>query len=166
LKADVRGAFTQCVFGCAEARAHQLKARQQSTNMSYTVFVQKFANGEPSAFPFALVVSILQRYGDVGDAGGRLEFTPADDDLCEVGFVGGSEAKGIESVIFERPVSGGRLAPLVFELLGLPGMCYYELDCSYVLARTEITAELPPGLADMCEPGTVTVISSASEVPL
>ena len=134
--------------------------------MSYTVFVQKFAGGGPSAIPFASVVSILQRYGDVGDAGGRLEFTPAGDDLCEVGFVGGSEVEGIDSVSFERPASGGRLASLVFELLALPGMCYYELDCSYVLARTEITAELPPGLVDMCESGSVTVISSASEVPL
>jgi hypothetical protein len=134
--------------------------------MSYTVFVQKFAAGEPSAAPFASVVSILQRYGDVGDGGARLEFTPADDDLCEVGFVGGDEVKGIDSIGFERPVSGGRLASLVFELLGIPGMCYYELDCSYVLARTKITDELPPNLVGLCESGAVTVISSISEIPL
>jgi hypothetical protein len=134
--------------------------------MSYSVFVQKFARGEPSAAASASVVSILQRYGDVSDAGGRLEFTPDDDDLCEIGFVGGGEVDGIDSVSFERPVSGGRLASLVFELLGIPGMCYYELDCSYVLARTEITAELPPHLVGLCESGRVTVISSMSDVPL
>lgn len=134
--------------------------------MGYTVFVQKFAGGERSSAPFASVVSILQRYGDVSDAGGRLEFTPAGDDLCEIGFVGGGQVEGIDSVGFERPVSGGRLASLVFDLLGIPGMCYFELDCSYVLARTEITAELPPALVGLCASGAVTVVSSASDVPL
>lgn len=135
-------------------------------DMSYSVFVHKFAAGEASPAPFASVSSILRRYGSVDHVGGRLEFTPGDNDLCEVGFIGGSEGHGIDSVGFERPVSGGRLNSLVFELLGVHGMCYFELDCNYVLARTDVTSELPEGLLQQCQSGRVTVISSEAEVAL
>src|SRR5689334_23306676 len=110
--------------------------------MSYSVFIQKFEKGEPAPHPFGEVTRILEKYGSIEAVGTRLEFTPFADDLCEVGYIGGSQIKGIDSVGFERPVSGGRLQSLVFELLALPGMCYFEQDCSYVLARTDATANL------------------------
>jgi hypothetical protein len=134
--------------------------------MSYSVFIHCFKDGEPSPVPFVEVVSILQRYGTIHSAGDRLEFTPKGDNLCEVGFIGGDEKSGIDSVSFERPVSGGPLGQLIFELLSTPGMCYFELDCTYVLARTDVTKELPEGLLEQCSSGCVTVISSAGEVPL
>lgn len=134
--------------------------------MSYSVFIHRFKDGEPSPAPFVEVASILRRYGTIGSAGDRLEFTPEGDDLCDVGFIGGDEENGIDSVGFERPVSGGSLGQLIFELLSIPGMCYFELDCTYVLARTDVAKELPEGLLEQCSAGSVTVISSASEVPL
>lgn len=134
--------------------------------MSYSVFIHRFKDGEPSPVPLVEVASILQRYGSIESAGDRLEFTPRGNDLCEIGFVGGNEEVGIDSVSFERPVSGGPLGKLIFELLAIPGMCYFELDCTYVLARTDVTKELPEGLLEQCSSQGVTVISSASEVPL
>lgn len=134
--------------------------------MSYSVFLHSFKDGEPSPVPFIDVASVLQRYGNIGRAGDSLEFTPKGDDLCEVGFIGGNEEDGIDSVSFERPISGGRLGQLVFELLSIPGMCYFELDCTYVLARTDVTNELPEGLLEQCASQSVTVISSVSEIPL
>ena len=70
------------------------------------------------------------------------------------------------SIGFERPVAGGRLGALVFELLAVAGMCYFEQDCTFVLARIDVTAELPEGLLEQCESGQVTVVASSSEVPL
>ncbi len=134
--------------------------------MSYSVFIHRFKDGEPSPVPFVEVASILQRYGAIDSAGDSLEFTPNGDNLCEIGFVGGDEESGIDSVSFERPVSGGPLGQLIFELLAIPGMCYFELDCTYVLARTDVTKELPEGLVEQCSSGHLTVISSAGEVPL
>lgn len=134
--------------------------------MSYSVYIQKFKNGEPSFANFSDVSAILNKYGSVDRVGGRIEFTPDGDDLCEVGFVGGSEDDGIDSIGFERPISGGRLSLLIFELLAMPGMCYFELECTYVLARSDLTRDLPEGLLKQCESGSVTIISSASEVLL
>lgn len=134
--------------------------------MSYSVFLHRFEQGEPSPAPFAEVASILEKYGSIDVAGSRLEFTPKGSDLCEVGFVGGSRKTGVDSIGFERPVAGGRLDALVFELLAVPGMCYFEQDCTFVLARTDVTAELPEGLLEQCESSHVTVIASSSEVPL
>ena len=133
--------------------------------MSYSVYVQKFEQGEQSSASFGEVVAILKKYGSVDRARNRLEFTPNGDDICEVGFIGGDE-EGIVSVAFERPVSGGRLSDLVFELLAVDGMCYFELDCSYVLARTDVTKDLPEGLIEQCETSRVTVIKTKSEIPL
>jgi hypothetical protein len=116
--------------------------------------------------PFVEVASILQRYGTIDRAGDHLEFTPKGDNLCEVGFVGGDEESGIDSIGFERPISGGALGQLIFELLSISGMCYFELDCTYVLAKTDVTKELPEGLLEQCSSGCVTVISSAAEAPL
>jgi hypothetical protein len=134
--------------------------------MGYSVYVQKFNAGEPAFAPFAAVASVLERYGRLAMHGDRGEFVPNGDDICDVGYLTGSEALGLDGVGFDRPVSGGRLQQLVFELLALEGMCYYELDVSYVLARTDVTDELPEGLRELCETGRCTVISQAEEVAL
>lgn len=134
--------------------------------MGYSVYLQKFECGEPAFASYAEVSSILLRYGSVDHVDGRIEFAPHGDYLCEVGFVGGSETEGVDSISFERPVSGGRLGALVFELLGVGGMCYFEQDANFVLARTDVTADLPDGLVDQCEARCVTVIQSAEDVPL
>jgi hypothetical protein len=134
--------------------------------MGYSVFIHRFKDGEPSPVPFVEVAAILRRYGTIDSAGDRVEFTPKGDNLCEVGFVGGDEESGIDSISFERPASGGQLGQLVFELLAIPGMCYFELDCTYVLARTDVTKHLPEGLLEQCSSGCITLVSSAAEVPL
>ena len=82
------------------------------------------------------------------------------------GFIGGSETEGIDSIGFERPISGGRLSELVFELLGVDGLCYFEVDVSFVLGRTDVTADLPKGLLELCETRRVTIVSSRTEIPL
>jgi len=134
--------------------------------MSYAVYIQKFKNGEPSPANYRDVISVLSRYGSVDHADKRIEFTPSDEDICEVGFIGGGEEEGVDSVGFQRPISGGRLAQLIFELLSVPGMCYFEQDCTYVLARSDVTADLPEGLVELCESGRAIIITSAEEVPL
>ena len=133
--------------------------------MSYSVYIQKFKNGEPSPADFEEVLSVLCRYGSVSNYLGRLEFWPNDEDICEVGFLNGGEVLGITSISFERPIFGGCFAQLVFDLLGISGMCYFEQDCIYVLSKTDVTSDLPDGLAKICKDGRVTVISSVAEVP-
>ena len=134
--------------------------------MGYSVYLQKIETGEPAFAPYSEVVSILKRYGSVNHVDSRIEFTPNGEGLCEVGFVGGSEAEGIDSVGFERPVSGGRLAELIFELLGVEGMCYFEQDATFVLARADVEPDLPEGLLDQCEPRQVTIVASSQDIPL
>lgn len=137
-----------------------------SETMSYTVFVQKFADGQAGSVPYDSVISVLSRYGSINEVGRSMEFIPEGGDLCEIGFISGNRADGVDGVSFERPVSGGRLRELVFDLLDIPGMCYFEVDCKFVLARTDVAVDLPIGLIDQCESGFVTIISSATEVPL
>jgi hypothetical protein len=45
-------------------------------------------------------------------------------------------------------------------------MCYFELDGDAVLARTNLTGDLPEDLLEMCVDGSATVISSSTQVPL
>jgi hypothetical protein len=134
--------------------------------MSYAVYVQRFANGERAYAPFGHVTSILEKYGRLALLEDRGEFIPASEDICDVGYLGGSEATGTDGVGFDRPVSSERMRALVFELLGVDGMCYFEQDVRYVLARSDVTETLPEGLLELCESGRCTVISSAEEIPL
>lgn len=133
--------------------------------MGYAVYVQKFEGGERAFAPYSEVGPILLRYGRVEVRGEQAEFIPNGDDLCDVGYLEITQA-GVDGVGFDRPVSGGRLPQLVFELLSVPGMCFFEQDVSYVMARTDVTASLPEGLRELCSSGRCTVISKAEEVAL
>jgi hypothetical protein len=134
--------------------------------MSYSVYLQKFEHGEPASAPYSEVTAIFSLYGSVDAVGSRAEFTPRENTLCEVGFLSGNEQDGIDGISFERPVAGRALPGLIFRLLDLPGMCFFELDCTYVLAKTDVTSDLPEGLAEQCPSGRVTVISSVEEIVL
>jgi hypothetical protein len=134
--------------------------------MSYSVYVQKFDDGERAYAPFREVASVLEKYGRLALLPDRGEFIPNGEDICEVGYLNGNEELGLDGVGIDRPVSGGRLKTLVFELLGVEGMCYFEQDVTYVLARSDVTPTLPQGLLELCESGRCTVISTAEEIPL
>jgi len=136
------------------------------SQMSYSVFLQKFENGEPASVPYSDVAAVLFQYGMIDSAGSRREFTPREENLCEVGFLSGNESDGIDGISFERPVAGRALPGLIFRLLDLSGMCFFELDCTYVLAKTDVTGDLPEGLVEQCASGRATVISSAEEIVL
>jgi hypothetical protein len=133
--------------------------------MGYAVYVQKFENGERAFAPFGQVSPILEKYGRLSIRGNRAEFIPNGDDICEVGFLGVTDL-GVDGIGFERPISGGRLPQLVFELLSVPGFCFFEQDVSYVLARTDVYTALPEGLRELCASGACTVISRAEDVAL
>lgn len=134
--------------------------------MGYAVYLQKFSRGEQAAAPYGEVIAILERYGSVSAANGRLQFHPDDEDICEFGSVHGTQAEGINGVSITRPLRGGRLPALIFEVLGLPGMCYFEQDVEAVLARTDVGPDLPSELLDMCKDRKVTVIASADDIRL
>jgi hypothetical protein len=134
--------------------------------MSYSVYLQKFEHGAPASVPYPVVAAILSQYGTVDAVGSRKEFTPREDNLCEVGFLSGNENVGIDGISFERPVAGRALPGLIFRLLDLPGMCFFELDCTYVLAKTDVTGDLPEGLVEQCRTRRATVISSPEEIVL
>ncbi len=131
--------------------------------MSYSVFLQNFSDRKT---PFGAVQAILNKYGTIGRGpSGGFEFTPTEDEVCEVAFLG-DNSEHIDGISFSRPASGPKLRSIIFELLGLPGMCYYELDVREVLARSDVSAHLPPELLQLCESGTVTVITSETEIDL
>lgn len=134
--------------------------------MSYSVFLQKFVGGEPASVPYSEVAAVLSQYGALDWVGPRMKFTPREDNLCEVAFLSGNESDGIDGISFARPAAGRTLPDLVFRLLDLPGMCFFELDCTYVLAKTDVTDELPEGLVEQCASGRATVISSVEEIVL
>jgi len=134
--------------------------------MSYSVYVQKFKSGESVVVPFEQVSNVLSKYGTIGSTGAYLELTPHRDDLCEVAILSGSVQDGVSGISFERPVSGPLLPEVIFQLLAIPGMCFFEVDCTYVAARTDITADLPKGLVEQCKSGAVTVVSGPAELRL
>ena len=61
-------------------------------------------------------------------------------------------------------MTGNKLRKIVFELLGLKGMCFFELDVSYVLSKSDVSEFLPDALIDACESGTVTLVSTESDL--
>ncbi len=131
--------------------------------MGYAFYLQKFEDGEPSSVPSSEVMSVLERYGRVETGDGKAEFIPDGNDLCEVGFLSMGET-GVDGISLARPVASKRLPQLVFDLLGIEGLCFFEQDVSYVLARSDVTASLPEALRELCLSGKCTIISYASEV--
>ena len=135
--------------------------------MSYDVCVRCFAGGDTKTLPFAEVAAILRKFGSIDEGVGSLEFTPDGEGMCEYGFIDGDEDRGIDSVIFSRPdLLDIRLRSLVFDLLGIPGMCYFEQDVIHIYARSNLTEELPEGFLEESSAGRVTVISSEAELDL
>lgn len=134
--------------------------------MSYSVYVQRFNQGEEAAIPYQDLVEVFSGLGSLGSAGSFIEFTPNTDDLCEVAILSGDEKEGITGIAFERPVASAALSEIVFQLLAIPGTCFFEADCTYVMARSDVTNDLPEGLLDQCESGQVTIVKTAEEVQL
>jgi hypothetical protein len=132
--------------------------------MGYSVYVQRYSHGEEATIPYRKLVDVFSGLGTLGSAGSYIEFTPYTDELCEVAILSGDEAGGITSISFERPGASAALADLVFQLLAIPGTCFFEADCTYVKARTDVTKNLPEELLDQCETGQVTIVTSAEEV--
>lgn len=128
--------------------------------MGYSVFLHNFT---PEKTRLRDVKSILQPYGQIGQDGPFHEFSPDCDEICDYAILSTNE-DFVEGISFERPVTGSKLRKLVFELLGLPGMCYFELDVSYVLSKSDISEFLPEDLIDVCESGTVTLVSTESDL--
>ena len=134
--------------------------------MSYSVCIQRFDHGENATIPYQDLAEIFSNLGSLGSAGSYIEFTPNTDDLCEVAILSGSEEEGISGISIKRPVLSTALSRVVFKLLGFPGTCFFEADCTYVMARTDVTNDLPEGLLEQCETGQVTIIKTAEEVQL
>lgn len=109
------------------------------------------------------VENVLSPYGQIARDVSFHEFSPACDDICDYAILSTSD-DFVEGITFERPVTGNKLRKIVFELLGLQGMCFFELDVSYVLSRSDVSEFLPDELIGACESGTVTVVSTESEL--
>lgn len=134
--------------------------------MSYSVYVQRFSQGEEATIPYQEIAEILSGLGSLRSAGSFIEFTPSTDDMCEVAILSGSESEGITGISFERPASSVALSQVVFQLLAIPGTCFFEVDCTYVKARADVTNDLPEGLLEQCESGAVTIVTTAEQVQL
>ena len=134
--------------------------------MSYSFCLQKFESGDSVPFSFNDVVAALKPHGSVGDAGGWWEFTPQNEGICEVALISGVENEETTTGLsFERPSSSATLREIVFEPLAIPGTCFFEVDVTYVAARSDVAADLPPELLELCESGQVTMLTDASELP-
>ena len=128
--------------------------------MGYSVFLHNFT---PEKTRLQDVESVLLSYGQIGRGVAFHEFSPDCDDICDHAVLSTSD-DCVEGITFERPVSGNRLRKIVYELLGLQGMCFFELDVSYVLSRSDVSEYVPDELIDACESGTVTVVSTESDL--
>ena len=109
------------------------------------------------------VENVLLRYGSIAAEASFHEFSPACDDICDHAVLSAGD-DFVEGITFERPVTGNKLRKIVFELLGLQGMCFFELDVSYVLSKSDVSEFLPDELIDACESGAVTVITTESDL--
>ena len=134
--------------------------------MGYSLYFQIFLNRECGTTPYGEVIAILSKFGNVWEGEGRIEFTPDANDICEVGFITRKREDGVSGISLVRPQKGWRLPALIFDLLSIPGLCFYELDCTYVLARSDVTEHVPKKLLDLCPDRRVTVITSPYEISL
>lgn len=128
--------------------------------MGYSVFLHNFT---PEKTRLKDVESLLLPYGQIGRDVSFHEFSPTCDDICDHAILSTND-DFVEGITFERPLNGNKLRKIVFELLGLQGMCFFELDVSYVLSKSDVSEFLPDELIDACESGTVTLVSSESDL--
>ena len=125
--------------------------------MSFTVFINKFEHGKGASFDLKELEAITAKYGSwhSGDLG--LEFHAQEKDLFETTDLFGSEEATHTSISILRPNAKSRLKELIFDLLELPGTCFFTQDLEAVYVRNTPSHQLPKDLVSQTDWGIIQV---------
>lgn len=130
--------------------------------MSYTVFIQKFKEGEPAPIRFEELDQALSKYGKIENDESGLIVVSAIGDLFETASLSGDVTHGIDAITIHRPRGHKKLSNFIFDLLQFEGTCFFGQGLEFLITRQKNNNELPDDLVNACKSG-LTVINSPEE---
>ncbi|SFW37028.1 hypothetical protein [Cellulophaga fucicola] len=114
--------------------------------MSYTVYLQKFKNGDPDNIPFDELEKILSSYGIIEKGYSELEFVSNVGEMFEEATFIGNLEDGISGICFNKPSLNDKFSLLIFDLLKIRNTCFFGTDLKFVNSRYEMKTHLPQSL--------------------
>ena len=130
--------------------------------MSYTVYLQKFENGDSGSISCDELEKILTRYGKIEMGHSELEFVSNVGEMFEDATFTGNLEDGISGICFNRPTLNDKFPLLVFDLLKIKNTCFFGTDMEFVNSRYEMTNHYPESLTENL-PEEPKIISQAME---
>ncbi|MDQ1812529.1 hypothetical protein RBA41_04355 [Massilia sp. CCM 9210] len=131
--------------------------------MTTFLYLQRFANGEPAAMPFDVLISILARHGKLGRGLYDTEITFAAGQTAAGATIIGERTGGALCVGFERPRFDAPLRALVWECMRELGCAVFDDALDMVCTPLHGAPGLPPAIGAACANG-VRRIDSAQQL--
>lgn len=136
--------------------------KKTNHNMSYTIFIQKFNNGDASPFEFSELESIISKHGNITESEFGLEIT-SKTEICENADLNGKGKTDISGVSFHRPIHCLELQNLVFDILKVDGTYFFDQELNYLQTRSANLTDVPEDILANSDQG-VTLVKIASDV--
>ncbi|NOQ73924.1 MAG: hypothetical protein GQ574_18100 [Crocinitomix sp.] len=130
--------------------------------MSYTIFIQKFKEGEPSPFNRSELETIISKHGKMSEEEFGVEIL-TEIDMFENADLNGEGTAELSGISFHRPIHCIALQNLIFDVLEVNGTCFFDQNFSYLQTRTLNQADFPEDLIENAEDG-ITLVQSATEI--
>lgn len=122
--------------------------KRKINNMSYSVYVQKFENGDIAGIPFEELEQVLSKYGRIEEGNYGLEFVSEVGEMFESATLTGNQKDGVSGISFNRPTLHNTFPLLIFDLLGIKNTCFFGTDMEFVNSRYEMTNHYPTSLIE------------------
>ncbi|TQV73834.1 hypothetical protein FLL45_13275 [Aliikangiella marina] len=134
--------------------------------MGYSIYIQKFENGDSANIPFNKFEEVLSKYGKVEDGNVGLEFVSKVGEICDFASIHGDRDSGVSGISFSRPTTHKALPFNVYDLLGLKNTCFFGPDLAFLQSRNDMNEHFPPSLIDGLSSGPEVIKSPTSSWPL
>ncbi len=136
--------------------------QRKNNNMSYSVYFQKFENGDIANIPFKELEQVLSKYGRIEEGNYGLEFVSEMGEMFDYATLTGNQKDGVSGISFDRPTLHNMFPLLIFDLLKIKNTCFFGTDMEFVNSRYEMTKHYPTSLIENLPEGPK-VISHAME---
>lgn len=134
--------------------------------MSYDIFVIKFENGQESAIDFPQLQTVLNRYGQLIEHAGEWSFLSSVGELFDNAQLLGDHENGFFGINIQRPTLHPQLPQFIFDLLSIPGTCFFGTDMDFLQSRTDITSDLPDAFQQAFPDGPEVISDVVANWPL
>ena len=114
--------------------------------MSYSLFMQRFVDGDTGTVPFDVAKPVLERYGKLSQGISGWELSFATSDIADVADVSGDDDEGVSGITLSRPTGSPAMYSFIFAVLQELKMCFFTQDCEAIWATEDLREHVPPDL--------------------